>query len=255
MAKLMKIRKAIILAGGSGTRLRPLTLATNKHLLPLYDKPVIYHAIEKLVEAGISRIMVVTSPDHIDSFVRTLGSGQHWKPRNTDESQIQIAYGIQNEPGGIAQGLYIARDYVGDEPCILFLGDNYFEDDLSAHIRDFTEGAMVFLKKVPDPHRFGIATLGKEGEVLSIEEKPKKPKSDLAVAGIYLYDNTVFEKMRDQKPSARGEYEITYVNNKYIKEGKLRATHLKKKWSDIGTIDSLIDVSHHIKKKHDRHKK
>src|SRR3989344_5487409 len=138
----MKIRKAVILAGGSGTRLRPLTLATNKHLLPLYDKPVIYH-------------------EHIDNFVRALGSGEHWKLKSGNESQIQISYGIQNKPGGIAQGLYIARDYIGDEPCILYLGDNYIEDNLGPHLKNCKGGAMIFLKKVADPERFGVATLGK----------------------------------------------------------------------------------------------
>ena len=244
----MKIRKAVILAGGSGTRLRPLTLATNKHLLPLYDKPVIYHAIEKLVDAGISRIMVVTSPEHIDNFVRALGSGEHWKLKSGDESQIQITYGIQNKPGGIAQGLYIARDYIGDEPCILYLGDNYIEDNLGPHLKNFKGGAMIFLKKVADPERFGVATLGKNGGVVRIEEKPRKPKSNLAVIGLYFYDNTVFEKMRDQQPSSRGEYEITYVNNKYLKEGALKAVVLKKKWTDIGTFDSLVETSHHVRK-------
>lgn len=246
----MKIRKAVILAGGSGTRLRPLTLATNKHLLPLYHKPVIYYAIEKLVDAGISRIMVVTSPEHIDSFVRALGSGEHWKPKGTRESQIQITYGIQNKPDGIAQGLFIARDYVGDEPCILYLGDNYIEDNLEPYVKKFNGGAMIFLKKVSDPRRFGVATLGEKGEVLRIEEKPKKPKNNLAVVGFYLYDNTVFEKMKDQKPSARGEYEITYVNNEYLKEGKLKAAVLKKKWSDIGTVESLMDTARHLQKVH-----
>lgn len=248
----MQIKKAIILAGGSGTRLRPLTLATNKHLLPVFNKPMIYHAIEKLVDAGISRIMVVTSPEHIGSFIRALGSGEHWKPKYSGEHQIQITYGIQNEPNGIAQGLYIARDYIGGEACVLYLGDNYMEDDLEPHIRSFAGGATVFLKKVPDPQRFGVATLGKKGEVLNIEEKPKKPKSDLAVAGVYLFDNTVFEKMKDQKPSKRGEYEITYVNNKYIKEGKLRAAILKKRWNDIGTFDSLVETSKHLQKRHEK---
>lgn len=245
----MKIRKAVILAGGSGTRLRPLTLATNKHLLPLYDKPVIYHAIEKLVAAGISRIMVVTSPEHIGSFIKTLGSGEHWKPKGSPEHQIQITYGIQNVPNGIAQGLYIARDYVGDEPCVLYLGDNYIEDDLTKYIRDFSDGAMVFLKKVRDPKRFGVATLDTRGNVTSIVEKPKRPKSDLAVIGLYLFDATVFDKMRHQKPSARGEYEITYINNKYLEEGRLKAAILRKKWSDIGTIDSLMETSKYLRKR------
>jgi len=245
----MEIRKAVILAGGSGTRLRPLTLATNKHLLPLYDKPVIYYAIEKLVAAGIDRIMVVTSPEHIHSFIQALGSGEHWKPKDGKESQIQITYGIQNKPGGIAQGLYIAKDYVGAEPCVLYLADNYIEDDIAEYVSSFKGGAMVFLKEVPDPERFGVATVGKDGKVIEIEEKPKTPKSDLAVVGLYLYDATVFDKMADQTPSERGEYEITYINNKYCKEGTLTAATLKGKWMDVGTFESLHEASMHLRDK------
>ncbi|MBI3571962.1 NTP transferase domain-containing protein [Candidatus Kaiserbacteria bacterium] len=251
----MHIRKAVILAGGSGTRLHPVTRATNKHLLPIYDQPAIFHAIDKLVDAGITRIMIVTGPDHLDDFAHVLGSGQHWKPKYGKEKQIQITYGIQNKPNGIAQGLFIAKEYVNEEPCVLYLGDNYIEDDLEPYIKNFKDGATVFLTRVKDPERFGIATIGKDGTVLSIEEKPKKPKTDLAVAGIYLYDETVFAKMADQKPSVRGEYEITYVNNKYIKERKLRAVMLKKEWFDVGTFDSLLEVSQHVKNKRGKTKR
>lgn len=230
------------------TRLQPLTLVTNKHLLPVYDKPVIYYAIEKLVSAGIDKMMIVTSPGHVDDFVKLLGSGQNFRSKKTGK-QIQIVYGIQNTPSGIARGLWIAKDYIGSEACILYLGDNIIEDDLAPHVKSFKNGAMVFLKKVPDPERFGIATIGKDGLVTSIEEKPKKPKSDMAVVGAYIYDNTVFEKLLGQKPSDRGEYEITYVNNKYIKERKLRAVELKKTWLDVGTIDSLLEAGIYMKKK------
>ncbi|MBI3573429.1 NTP transferase domain-containing protein [Candidatus Kaiserbacteria bacterium] len=244
----MQIRKAVILAGGYGTRLHPLTLATNKHLLPLYHKPVISHAIDKLVAAGITRIMIVTGPEHLDDFARVLGSGEHWKPKGSNEHQIQITYGIQNKPGGIAQGLFIAKEYVEGEPCVLYLGDNYIEDDLEPYLKHFKGGATVFLKEVPDPERFGVATVETDGRVSAIEEKPKKPKSNLAVIGIYIYDEGVFDKMADQKPSKRGEYEITYVNNKYAKEKTLRAVTLKKQWFDVGTFDSLLDASEYIRK-------
>ncbi len=250
----MKIRKAVVLAGGRGTRLYPLTLTTNKHLLPLYNKPVIWYVIDTLVNAGIDRIMLVTNPEHVGDFARVLGSGERWKPRNGKGGQIQITYGIQNKPSGIADGLYIAKDYVNGEPCLLYLGDNYIEDDLRPYIKSFKKGATVFLKKVSDPERFGIATADASGNILAIEEKPRNPKSNLAVVGIYLYDETVFEKMLGQKPSARGEYEITYVNEKYRKEGKLRAEMLKKKWFDIGTFDSLADITHYLKK-HSRKEK
>jgi glucose-1-phosphate thymidylyltransferase len=242
----MAIRKAVIAAGGSGTRLRPLTLATNKHLLPLYDKPVIWHTVDKLVAAGISRIMIVTGPEHLDDFAHVLGSGADWKPRFEEGSQIQITYGIQNEPRGIADALWIARDYIGDEGCVLCLGDNYIEDDFSAEIRDFKSGSTIFLKNVPDPERFGIAEM-KDDVVVAIEEKPKAPKSDLAVTGLYLYDNTVFDKLVGQKPSARGEYEITDINNRYAAEGTLRAVMLEKAWFDIGTFDSLLSASQYVK--------
>jgi len=244
---IMEIRKAVILAGGSGTRLRPVTLATNKHLLPLYDKPVIFYAIENLVHAGISRIMVVTGPQHLDDFAHVLGSGQHWKPKSGKATQIQITYGLQNESSGIAQGLFIAKDYIGGESCVLYLGDNYIEDDLEPHVRAFKEGATVFIKKVDDPERFGVAEIDATGRVVSIEEKPEKPKSNLAVAGVYIYDKTVFEKMEDQKLSTRGEYEITYINNKYVAEKKLTAVTLTKQWFDVGTFDSLLEASKHVR--------
>lgn len=235
--------KAVILAGGSGTRLHPLTLVTNKHLLPVFDKPVIYYAIEKLVDAGISKIMVVTSPSHIDSFVRLLGSGQRFVPTTTTARQIQIVYGIQNEPNGIAYGLHIAEDYIGDDNCILFLGDNIFLDDITPAIKKFKKGATIFLKEVPNPKQFGIAEVNSKGRIIGIEEKPPKPKSNLAVTGLYIYDNSVFDKIRKVPQSDRGEYEITSVNNMYLAEHALHAETLKKEWFDIGSIESLHKAS------------
>ncbi|MDB5195574.1 MAG: Glucose-phosphate thymidylyltransferase [Parcubacteria group bacterium] len=239
--------KGVILAGGSGTRLQPVTLATNKHLFPVYDKPVIYYAIEKLFAAGIDKIMIVTSGEHIGDFVKLLGSGQHFK--RPQGGQVQIVYAIQNEPNGVAYGLYIAKEYVGTEDCALFLGDNIFEDEIESHIKSFSGGARVFLKKVPDPERFGVATVDSSGKVTAIEEKPMKPASDLAVTGLYLYDATVFDKMLDQQKSARGEYEITYLNNKYIAEGTLDAVMLEKEWFDVGTFDSLLDAGEYMRTK------
>ncbi len=241
--------KAVILAGGSGTRLHPLTLATNKHLLPVYDRPVIYYAIQKLVDAGITKIMVVTSPHHIDSFVKLLGSGQRFIPREKDGKQIQIVYGIQNEANGIAYGLYIAKDYVGTDSCALYLGDNIIMDDIRPAVEDFTSGATVFLKEVADPERFGVATMNAEGRITAIEEKPASPQSNLAVTGLYLYDNSVFEKIKDVPQSERGEYEITSINSMYLEEGTLQAQILKEEWFDIGTIDSLQEASLFMKKK------
>ncbi|MBX4200295.1 NTP transferase domain-containing protein [Candidatus Parcubacteria bacterium] len=246
--------KGVILAGGKGTRLYPLTRVTNKHLLPVYDKPIIYYSIEKLVSAGIDRIMIVTAPEHLDNYVQLLGSGENFISPDTNK-QIQIVYGIQNEASGIAYGLYIAREYVGHDNCVLYLGDNIIEDNLTEHIRNFRHGATVFLKKVPDPERFGVATIDKNNSVKEIIEKPKNPKSDLAVVGVYLYDNTVFEKMVGQPASKRGEKEITYINNKYIKEGGLHAVTLEKEWFDIGTFDSLAAATNFMMDKFKNEKK
>ncbi|TSC67136.1 MAG: glucose-1-phosphate thymidylyltransferase [Parcubacteria group bacterium Gr01-1014_72] len=240
--------KAIIMAGGDGTRLRPLTHAVNKHLLPVYDRPVIYYAVEKVVEAGIDRIMLVTSPEYVGSFVRLLGSGKDFISKRTG-SQIQIVYGIQNTASGIAYGLHIAADYIGKESCLLYLGDNIFEDSLAPYVTSFKTGATVFLKKVPDPERFGVATLNKNGRVVAIEEKPEHPKSDLAVLGAYLYDNTVFDTVRDQPLSDRGELEISYVNSKFIEQGTLTAHTLTKRWFDIGTPDALLEAANYMKER------
>jgi len=243
--------KGVILAGGSGMRLHPLTKITNKHLLPLYNKPVIFHAVEKLVNAGIDRIMIVLSPQYLDDFVSVLGSGQDFKSKNGNH-QIQIVYGIQNEPGGIAQGLCIARDFVANDPVVLHLGDNIIEDDIALQVKNFTTGARVFLKEVHDPERFGVATLDKQNRVIEITEKPKVPASNLAVVGVYIYDNTVFTKMEGQPKSERGEYEITWVNNRYIDEGTLDAESVEGAWFDIGTFDSLLTASNYMKEKHER---
>ncbi len=244
--------KGVILAGGRATRLHPLTLVTNKHLLPIYDKPIIYYAIEKLVSAGIERIMIVTSPYHVDDFVNLLGSGQNFISKKSGK-QIQIVYGIQNAPVGLANGLCIAKDYVGPDNCTLCLGDNVFEDDVSTHIKNFSGGNTIFLTQVPDPERFGVATLNASGGFVRVDEKPKKPKSNWAVTGLYIFDNTVFDKMIGQPLSARGEQEITYLINKYGEEKAVQPVFLKKKWFDVGTFDSLISAGEYMRKK--AHKK
>lgn len=245
--------KGVILAGGTGARLNPLTLAVNKHLLGLYDRPVIYYAIEKLVSSGINKIMLVTSPQHVGDFVKLLGSGQNF--RMPDGKQVQITYGIQNEPNGIAYGLYIAKDYVGSDNCVLYLGDNIIEDDITEHVKNFYKGAKIFLKQVNDPQRFGIATIDANNKIVKIEEKPKNPESNLAVTGLYFYDNTVFDKIATQPQSDMGEYEITYINNKYIAENALASALLQKNWFDIGTVESLYDASVYMHNKHENQKK
>lgn len=233
--------KGIILAGGFGTRLHPITKVTNKHLLPVYNKPMIYYPIETMVRAGINRIMIITNPGHIDDFVNLLGSGADFKDK--EGKQIQIVYGIQDKPSGLADGLWIARDYVGSDSCLMVLGDNIVLDDLSAHVSSFQSGATIFLKEVSDPERYGIAELDASGSVLSVEEKPVVPKSNLAITGVYMYDNTCFKKCVGQKPSDRGEYEITAINEQYRQESALKAVHLTEPWFDAGTIGSLLEVS------------
>ncbi len=192
--------------------------------------------------------MIVTAPRQVEDFVDLLGSGQDFISQKTGK-QIQIVYGIQNRPSGIADGLYIAKDYVGTDDCVLYLGDNILEDDIGPEIAGFKGGATVFLTRVTDPEKFGVATMDAEGHVTGIEEKPVQPKSDLAVVGVYIYDNTVFAKMTGQPASERGEYEITYVNNKYIEEGALHAVVLKKAWFDVGSIDSLLEANNFMNKK------
>lgn len=241
--------KGVILAGGGGTRLHPLTKITNKHLLPLYNRPVIFHAVEKLVSAGIDKIMIVASPGYLDDFVSVLGSGKELVSKQTGK-QVQIIYGIQNEPRGIAEGLWIAKDFIGDDNVLLHLGDNIIEDDIATHVANFKSGAKVFLKGVHDPERFGVATLDTENRVTEIIEKPKQPKTNLAVVGLYMYDNTVFDKLVGQPLSDRGEYEITWLNNKYIDEGTLEAGRIEGAWFDIGTFDSLLAASLYMKEKH-----
>lgn len=246
--------KGVILAGGEATRLHPLTHVTNKHLLPVYNKPVIYYAIEKMLGAGIDKIIIITSPQYVGHFVNLLGSGQDFISPNKKGAQIQITYAVQNQPRGIAQALWIARDYVGTDNCILYLGDNIIEDELGDAIKNFTGGATVFLKKVSDPRRFGVATIDAKKNIVRIMEKPRKPESNLAVAGVYLYDNSVFKKLIGQPLSKRGEYEITYINNLYLQEKKLRAVILKKPWFDVGTFDSLLRASNYMQRKNGKKK-
>lgn len=245
---MKKPMKAVILVAGKGTRLRPLTEVTNKNLLGLYDKPVIYYSIEKLVKAGIENIMIVVSPAHAEMFIKSIGSGSRFRSMHK-ENKVNIVYGIQDEQLGLSHALNVSKDYVGTDNCVLYLGDNVFEDDISKPIDEFEEGVTLFLKRVNDPERYGVAVFDKKGNVINIEEKPKKPKSNLAVTGLYIFDHTVFEKIKDQKPSPRGEFEITYPINKYISENKAKTVKLKKKWFDVGTIETLHEASLHFRKK------
>ncbi len=233
--------KGIILAGGSGQRLHPLTKITNKHLLPVYNKPMIYYPIEKMVQAGIKDILIVSGKGHAGDFLNLLGSGK--------ELGARFTYELQDEAGGIAQALSLAEDFSDNERIAVILGDNIIEDDLSEEIKDFEKGkfdAKIFLKEVEDPERFGVAELDGD-KVIGIEEKPKNPKSNYAVVGLYLYTSEVFDVIKNLKPSARGEYEITDVNNHFIEKGKMGAGFIKGYWTDAGTFDSLLRASQLVK--------
>jgi len=226
--------KGIILAGGTGTRLLPLTRVTNKHLLPIGKYPMIFYPIYKLKQAGIYEILVVTGREHMGDVIELLGSGRDFG--------VEFTYKVQDEAGGIAQALGLARHFVGNDRCVVILGDNIFEDDITPYVKNFERqerGAKILLKEVPDPHRFGVPEI-RDGKIISIEEKPKNPKSNFAVTGIYMYDSEVFDIIKTLKPSERGELEITDVNNTYLKRGTLTYDILKGWWTDAGTPESLF---------------
>ena len=225
--------RGIVLAGGTGSRLRPLTNVTNKHLLPIGRKPMIYYPIHKMIGIGIQEILVVTGVEHMGDVVSLLGSGKDFGCRFT--------YKVQDEAGGIAQALGLAENFARQSRVVVILGDNLFEDGLKGYAERFMgqkAGARVLLKQVPDPQRFGVAEFT-EGRVLRIEEKPKRPQSDYAVTGIYFYDEAVYDIIGTLRPSGRGELEITDVNNAYIGRGTLACDLLEGWWTDAGTFDSL----------------
>ena len=227
--------KGVVLAGGTGSRLNPLTRVTNKHLLPIYDKPMVYYPIQTLVDAGIEEIHLVTGGQNAGEFLRLLGNGR-------DFSLKHLNYTYQEGEGGIAEALGLAEFFAGREPICIVLGDNIIENNICHAVKAFQkqkEGAKILLKEVPDAQRFGVAEI-RGNHVVGIEEKPRVPKSNFAVVGIYLYDATVFQKIRRLKPSGRGELEITDVNNFYIDEGKLTFEILEGWWTDAGTFDSLL---------------
>ena len=233
--------KGVVLAGGLGTRLYPLTHVTNKHLLPVYNKPMIFYPIQTLVNAGITEILIVTSGPHVGDFLGVLKNGK-------DLGVTHLEYAYQEKPdGGIADALSLAEAFADGDSITVILGDNTTDADISQAARRFKDGAVVFLKKVPDPKRFGVPLFDPKNpkNIIKIEEKPKEPKSDYAVTGIYIYDNKVFEYVRKCDPNfaGRGELEITEVNNYYINEKKLRWEELNGYWSDAGTFDSFFKSS------------
>ncbi len=234
--------KGVVLAGGLGSRLFPLTKITNKHLLPVFDKPMIYYPIQCLVNAGISDIMIVTGGNCAGDFLQLLGNG-------SDFGLADLAYTYQQGEGGIADALKLAEHFADGEKIAVVLGDNIIEGNIAEAVRDFEAqetGAKILLKQVDDPQRFGVATLTAEGRVTEIVEKPQDPVSDLAVIGIYMYDAKVFDFINGLEPSARGELEITDVNNNYIAAGTMTSQVLEGWWTDAGTFESLLRASNMV---------
>ena len=238
--------KGVILAGGLGTRMLPLTKITNKHLLPVYNQPMIYYPIQTLVRAGIDEIVLVTGGHYAGDFLNLLGNGKDFGLRF-------INYAYQEGEGGIADALRLARVFTGKDKIVVILGDNILEKDITEYVARFKdqEGAKILLKEVPDPERFGVAELDPAGRVVDIVEKPKKPKSNLAVIGVYMYDAQVYDIIQNLKPSARGEFEITDVNTAYMRRGQLTADVISGWWTDAGTFPSLYRASRLVAEKVD----
>ena len=236
--------KGIILAGGSGTRLHPITKGISKQLIPIYDKPMVYYPLSTLMQAGIKDILIITTPHDQQQFINLLGDGSSWG--------INIEYAVQPSPDGLAQAFIIGENFIGKDKVALVLGDNIFHgNELDESLKSCTDpdGGIVFAYQVSDPERYGVVEFNKQNQAISIEEKPNKPKSNYAVVGLYFYDNDVVRIAKNVKPSERGELEITSINDAYLKLGKLKVTTLDDGdvWLDTGTIDSLSDATDYVR--------
>lgn len=236
--------KGIVLAGGSGTRLYPITMGISKQLMPIYDKPMIYYPISTLMRAGIKDILIITTPYDNEGFVRLLGDGSQFG--------CNFEYAIQNDPNGLAEAFLIGQEFIGDDKVALILGDNLFHGaEFGQALKKHTDpdGGVVFAYKVSDPERYGVVEFDENKHAISIEEKPSDPKSDYAVVGLYFYDNDVVEIAQNIKPSERGELEITDINAEYLRRGKLKVSVMDRgsAWLDTGTIDSMVDAAEYIR--------
>jgi glucose-1-phosphate thymidylyltransferase len=226
--------KGIILSGGSATRLRPCTKVTSKQLLPVYNRPMIYYPLNTLIKAGIKDILIIVSPEQAGHYLNLLGSGR--------EFGVKFTYEIQDKPEGLAQSFIIGQKFIDNDNVCMILGDNIFEDDFSDDIKNFKSGAKIFAKHVPDPERFGVVEFDSNNRAISIEEKPKNPKSNYCVTGLYVYDSSIVEIAKNLKPSERGELEITDVNRIYLEKGELDVAMVNGAWIDAGTFDSLLEA-------------
>ncbi|NLZ74468.1 NTP transferase domain-containing protein [Candidatus Falkowbacteria bacterium] len=233
--------KGIILSGGSGTRLRPLTKITSKQLLPVYHRPMIYYPLNTLIKAGIKEILIIVAPERAGDYLNLLGSGK--------EFGVKLTYEIQDKPEGLAQAFIIGENFIDEDDVVMILGDNIFEDDFSEEIKNFQGGAKVFAKKVPDPERFGVVKFNEQMKAEKIVEKPEEYLSNYAVTGLYVYDHRVVEVAKTIKASPRGELEITDVNNWFLERGELEVAEVKGEWLDAGTFDSLLEAQNFAKEK------
>lgn len=223
--------KGMILAGGRGTRLQPCTNVTSKTLLPVYNRPMIYYPLNTLLKAGITDILFIISPDHAEDYYELLGNGSQFK--------AYFTYEIQDPPRGIAEAFIIGESFIGTDDVTMVLGDNIFVDDVSAEIKSFKHGAKIFAKTVPDPERFGVVEIDRNGKAISIEEKPKQPKSNLCITGLYIFDPRVIEIAKQVTPSDRGELEVTDLHRWYMEQGELDVRMIQNEWIDAGTFESL----------------